>query len=45
LRLYIFKFVAQYLGDANWQFIWKTSGTYARQCRTMLLTLRDKAHI
>jgi hypothetical protein len=33
----------QYLGDGYWQFNWKTSKTYARQCRTMVLTLRDNS--
>ncbi len=31
----------QYLGDGYWQFNWKTSKTYAGQCRTMVLTLGD----
>jgi hypothetical protein len=33
----------QYLGDGNWQFNWKTSKTYAGQCRMMVLTLGDKS--
>ena len=31
----------QYKSDGNWQFNWKTSKTYANQCRTMVLTLGD----
>ena len=31
----------QYLGDGYWQFNWKTSSAYARQCRTMSLNLSD----
>lgn len=31
----------RYLGNGNWQFDWKTSRTYAGQCRTMVLTLED----
>src|SRR5205814_2031943 len=33
----------QYLGDGNWQFNWKTPKTYAGQCRTMSLNLKDGA--
>lgn len=31
----------QYLGDGYWQFNWKTPKSYAKQCRTMTLTLSD----
>ena len=31
----------QYLGDGNWQFNWKTSKSYAKQCRIMVLNLSD----
>lgn len=31
----------QYLGDGNWQFNWKTPTSYAGQCQTMTLNLRD----
>ena len=31
----------QYSGDGKWQFNWKTSKTYAKQCRTVVLTLND----
>jgi len=33
----------QYLGDGNWHLNWKTSKTYARQCRMMVLTLGDNS--
>jgi hypothetical protein len=33
----------QYLGDGNWQFNWKTPKTYAGQCRTLSLNLKDGA--
>jgi hypothetical protein len=33
----------QYLSNGNWQFNWATSKTYARQCRTMVLTLGDNS--
>ena len=33
----------QYLGDGNWQFNWKTPKSYAGQCRTMSLNLKDGA--
>jgi len=33
----------QYLGNGWWQYNWKTSKTYAGQCRIMKLTLDDKS--
>lgn len=31
----------QYLGDGNWQFNWKTSKTYAGQCRVVYVNFVD----
>jgi probable HAF family extracellular repeat protein len=33
----------QYLGDGNWQYNWKTPKSYAGQCRTLSLNLKDGA--
>lgn len=33
----------QYLGDGYWQFSWKTPASYAGQCRTLTLNLKDGA--
>ena len=33
----------QYLGDGYWQFNWKTPASYAGQCRTLTLNLKDGA--
>jgi hypothetical protein len=31
----------QYLGNGNWQYNWKTSKSYTKTCRMMVLTLAD----
>jgi hypothetical protein len=31
----------QYVGNGNWQFVWKTPKTYAGTCRVILLNLSD----
>lgn len=33
----------QYLGNGNWQYNWKTPKSYAGQCRTLSLNLKDGA--
>jgi hypothetical protein len=31
----------QYQGNGNWQFNWQTSKSWAKTCRTIVLTLKD----